>query len=138
MKKTTLALVLSVFAASSIFPTLSYADGPGHHGKPPHHDNGHHRGPAHGPAHHAPIHHGKPHPHRVYRDHFSWQGHDFRRGRPLPAHFRGHGYRVDDWRRHGLYEPPRGSYWSYIDGKYVLVAAATGIIGAIILNNVLN
>ena len=140
MKKTTLTLMMGIFAAGSIFPTLSYADGPGHH------DNGNHRGPIHhvqrAPVHHAPIHrapvhhapayHGNPH-----HGHFSWQGHDFRRGHPLPARYRGHGYRVDDWRGRGLYEPPRGSYWSYINGNYVLVAAATGIITSIILNNAL-
>ncbi|MCK8188321.1 RcnB family protein, partial [Erwinia amylovora] len=52
-----------------------------------------------------------------------------------PRRYRGGDYRVDDWRARGLDEPPRGAHWAYIDGTYVLIAAATGLITAIIVGN---
>lgn len=64
-----------------------------------------------------------------------WQGYDFRPGKPVPRSFRGDRYRVYDWRGYGLPKPPRGHHWSYIDGNYVLIAVATGVITSIILNN---
>ncbi|MCQ4010676.1 RcnB family protein, partial [Klebsiella pneumoniae] len=33
---------------------------------------------------------------------------------------------VRDWSDRGLPPPPEGHHWSYIDGNYVLIAAATG------------
>ncbi|PWC11430.1 hypothetical protein B4923_13965 [Brenneria roseae subsp. americana] len=72
------------------------------------------------------------------RDHFVWSGNDFRKGHPAPQRFRGDSYRVNDWRARGLHEPPAGQHWAYIDGNYVLIAAATGIITAILLNSALN
>lgn len=41
-------------------------------------------------------------------------------------------YRVVDWRRHHLRRPPRGYEWRQVNGDYVLAAAATGLIAAII------
>lgn len=70
-------------------------------------------------------------------DHFAYGGHDFRKGQPAPQAFRGNDFRVNDWRARGLPAPPRGHHWSYIDGRYVLIAAATGIITSIILNSAL-
>ena len=134
MKKTTLALIFAAFTASTLFSSASYADPPGHHGHPggpAHHNNGHFHPPR------GPQHHGNPHHYKSY-DHFAWKGHDFRRGHPLPPHFRARDYRIDDWHHRGLHRPPRGSYWSYIDGHYVLIAAATGVVTSIILNSVLN
>ncbi|WJY14513.1 RcnB family protein [Pectobacteriaceae bacterium CE90] len=149
MKKKMLSLVMMVFAVSSAFPTISWADqldnreqmrspgnypygetGPNH--KPiahvaeaDRHNNGndrkHHSGPV-----------------AIERDHFAWKGHDFRKGRPMPSHFQGQRYRVHDWRARGLQQPPSGHYWSYIDGNYVLIAATTGVITAIILNSAVN
>lgn len=68
--------------------------------------------------------------------HFAYQGHDFERGKPVPDHYKGGDYRVDDWRDKGLPPPPDGQHWAYIDGNYVLIAATTGIITSIILNSV--
>lgn len=148
MKKTTLALVLSVFTVSSFFSSLSHADGPGngpdrqwHQQDGGQHDRGnrHDRQANGGPDRHenrASDHHDARF-HSAERDHFAWNGHDFRRGQPLPPRFRGNDYRIDDWHRRGLYEPPRGAYWGYIDGNYVLIAAATGVITSIILGNAL-
>ena len=170
MKKTTLALVISVFTASTLFSSLSQADGPGNgpdrqwkqgghdnRGNGGGHDNrgnggdrnnrGNGGGQDHrearnergGPDRHDARNDRGPGPqwHRVERDHFAWSGHDFRRGHPMPPRFRGDDYRVNDWRDRGLYEPPRGAHWAYVDGNYVLIAAATGIITAILLNGAL-
>lgn len=163
MKKTTLTLIASFIACSTLFSSVSWADGPGDqrwqshggdqhqdHGRGP--DHGGDRGPDRGDNHDRGHDHDRgpgPDRHDHYADHrmpeghrggdrFAWGGHDFRRGYPAPPEFRGPHYRVDDWRDRGLYEPPRGEHWAYIDGNYVLVAAATGIITAILLNGAFN
>ncbi|MDU6077967.1 MAG: RcnB family protein [Pantoea sp.] len=127
MKKTTLRVIATFIACSSLISTLSWADGPGdHHGQPwQQHDGNRHDGDRHDDRGRG-------------RDHFAWNGHDFRRGHPMPHEYRGPHYRVDDWRERRLPEPPRGEYWSYIDGNYVLIAAATGIITSLILGNAFN
>lgn len=145
MKKTTLALIISVFTASSLFTTLSYADGPGNGPDREWHQQGGHDNHG-GDERHVDRHDDRGHNERGddhrgrggpgERDHFAWQGHDFRRGHPAPDRFRGDDYRVDDWRDRGLDEPPRGEHWAYVDGNYVLIAAATGIITSIILGNI--
>ncbi|MBK0001501.1 RcnB family protein [Erwinia sp. S38] len=149
MKKTTLALVLSVLTASSFFSTFSHADGPGNGPERQWHQQGggqpdrgdrHDRNDRGGPDRHdnrGPDRDNHERFRPAERDRFAWNGHDFRRGQPLPPHFRGNDYRVDDWHRRGLYEPPRGAYWGYIDGNYVLIAAATGVITSIILGSAL-
>lgn len=45
------------------------------------------------------------------------------------------GYRVNDWRRYHLQRPPRGYEWRRVDNQYVLAAAATGLIMALVLAN---
>lgn len=54
-------------------------------------------------------------------------------GQPLPSGYRGEAYVVSDWQSRGLYEPPPGYRWSYVDGQYVLAAVATGVIAAAFL-----
>ncbi len=66
-----------------------------------------------------------------------WRGNDFRKGHPAPAPFRGDEYRVRDWSDRGLPPPPEGHHWSHIDGNYVLIAAATGIITSILVSGAL-
>ncbi|RRZ93687.1 RcnB family protein [Erwinia sp. 198] len=144
MKKTTLALLIAVFSASSLFSTVTQADGPP--GQAWHHQGGHEghggpgdrdrpgRGPDRGPDFEGHRGHG-PDRHFEERDRFAWQGHEFHRGQPLPPRFRGDDYRVNDWHARGLHEPPRGERWAYIDGNYVLIAAATGVITSILLNS---
>lgn len=60
----------------------------------------------------------------------------FRRNERLSRAYRGSSgsrYVVEDWRDHrGLYAPPQGMRWSYIDGRYILATIATGIIYNII------
>ena len=57
------------------------------------------------------------------------------RGQRLDARYRGNGYYVSDWRRHGLRAPPRGYRWQKVDNQYVLAAVATGLIASVILAN---
>ncbi|MEM6050706.1 RcnB family protein [Erwinia sp. P7711] len=57
---------------------------------------------------------------------------DFHRGRPLPEKYRGEGYQVTDWHKRGLKAPPAGHRWQNVNGNYVLIAVATGVITSII------
>ena len=54
-------------------------------------------------------------------------------GQPLPAGYQGEAYVVTEWQSRGLYEPPPGYRWRYVDGQYVLATVATGIIAAAFL-----
>lgn len=56
-----------------------------------------------------------------------------RKGGRLADDYRGDG--VPDYRKHGLRKPPRGHEWRKVDGNYVLVAVATGIIASVIAAN---
>lgn len=128
MKKTILTVMIGILTAGSFFSSLSQARGP---------DDGQHRswhqqqgGRDHrSDDRHADHHHGG----RGERNYFSWRGDDFRLGHPAPERYRGSDYRIDDWGHRGLDAPPRGAHWAYIDGNYVLMAAATGIVTAIII-----
>lgn len=57
------------------------------------------------------------------------------KGQRLDARYRGNGYYVSDYRRHGLRTPPRGYRWQKVDNQYVLAAVATGLIASVILAN---
>jgi Ni/Co efflux regulator RcnB len=59
----------------------------------------------------------------------------FYRGERLPSDYRRPQYVVNDWRGHGLRNPPRGYHWVQTGGDYVLVAIATGIILELLLNH---
>ncbi|KEA50447.1 membrane protein [Mangrovibacter sp. MFB070] len=133
MKKLT-ALVL---VAACSMTSLAWADGhgPDNQGQQPWQEQQGHGQQG------QPQDHGKNHydPKKMHQgDHFAWNGHDFRRGHPAPDRFRGDDYRVNDWRDRGLPNPPSGQHWAYIDGNYVLIAAATGVITSIILNSALH
>lgn len=52
--------------------------------------------------------------------------HQYRKGERLSPAYRG--LRVSDWRARGLRGPARGQEWRQIDGRYLLVATATGVI----------
>lgn len=62
------------------------------------------------------------------------QGPRWHRGDRLPQAYRNPRYVVHDWRAHRLSAPPRGQQWMHVDAGFVLVAAATGIITQLILN----
>ena len=145
---------------SCVFSTVSWADGPGGnnhgqqqtwqnnagHGGPDgkgpqanhRQGNGDNRGPERGHQGRGGEAHDNRPQQRHEQDHFAWNGHDFRKGQPVPERFRGKDYRINDWNDRGLPAPPRGHHWSYIDGNYVLIAAATGIITSILINGALN
>jgi Ni/Co efflux regulator RcnB len=59
---------------------------------------------------------------------------DWHKGDRLPNEYRDRNYIVDDWRGHGLHQPPRGYHWVGVDGDYVLAAVATGVIANILLS----
>jgi Ni/Co efflux regulator RcnB len=86
------------------------------HAAAPHQHGGGHQG--HGRPQHAG---GPPVPHR-----------DWHQGSRLPSSYRGNQYVVDDWRGHHLHEPPRGYHWVNVNGEYVLVAIASGVIASIL------
>lgn len=70
------------------------------------------------------------------RNHANSRGHD----RHEPPRGGGHlqrdhrGDYVRDYKRHGLRAPGRGQQWRHVDGRYVLIAAATGLIADVVLN----
>lgn len=134
MKKIlSLAIILSCALTS-----VSWADGPGgnNHGQQQVWQQDAGRGGPNGNRQQGPQ--GNPHQARHEQDHFAWNGHDFRKGHPAPERFRGNDYRINDWNDRGLPAPPHGQHWSYIDGNYVLIAAATGIITSILINGALS
>lgn len=149
MKKTTLTLIASLLTCSTLFSQVSWADDHDHDDgqrKPVPHQNDDHRSDNRGPdqnrgrddSRHDQDNNRRGRDARNDRDHFAWQGHDFRRGHAIPQEYRGDHYRVADWHERGLREPPRGYHWANIDGNYVLIAAATGVITALVLNSALN
>ncbi|WP_313654554.1 RcnB family protein [Pantoea sp.] len=153
MKRTTLTLIASLLTCSTLFSQATWADGhpmpvpPQNSDRgPDSHDHNPNRGrdnPGHGDRklHDQGREHHEDHSRRNRdhaRDHFAWQGDDFRRGHPVPPEYRGDRYRVADWHERGLREPPRGYHWADIDGNYVLIAAATGVITALVLNSAMN
>ncbi|MBT0725620.1 hypothetical protein HH682_14620 [Rosenbergiella sp. S61] len=73
-------------------------------------------------------------PHYARRD-FFYGGHHFRPGGRYPHRYYQDRYWVNDWHRHGLGAPPSGQRWAKVNGNYVLIAIATGVITSLILNN---
>lgn len=70
---------------------------------------------------------------QAYRHDMPRPGQEWRKGGRVPEKFRGAGYQVNDWRSHDLPAPPRGHRWVRVNGDYVLVAIATGVIAQILL-----
>ena len=59
----------------------------------------------------------------------------FQRGGYLPWQYRSHAYYVNDWHAYPrLYAPPYGQQWVNVDGEFLLVAIATGLIANALLN----
>jgi Ni/Co efflux regulator RcnB len=61
--------------------------------------------------------------------------HNWVKGARMPKQYRTQHYVVNDWRRHGLKQPPRGQQWVQYGGDYLLVAIATGVITQLILGH---
>ncbi|MFR0688608.1 RcnB family protein [Enterobacterales bacterium AE_CKDN230030158-1A_HGKHYDSX7] len=53
---------------------------------------------------------------------------DWRRGVAVQPAYRGDRYWVTDWQARHLYAPPRDHRWLYVNGDYILVAIASGLI----------
>lgn len=74
-------------------------------------------------------------PRVVYRDvHVVHQGPRWHRGQYLPREYRGPRYVVVNHHPQ-LYAPPRGHQWMQVNGEFLLVAVATGLIAHAILNH---
>ena len=66
---------------------------------------------------------------RDYR-HSNW-----RKGGRIDRNDWNRGHRVHDWQHRHLQRPPRGYEWRQVDNNYVLAAAATGLIAALVMAN---
>jgi Ni/Co efflux regulator RcnB len=70
--------------------------------------------------------------HGGYHDngrHLGWYKHGYRRGDRAPVVYLQPRYYVNDYRAYRLAPPPRGYRWVRpVDGHYLLVAIATGVI----------
>ena len=58
--------------------------------------------------------------------------HQVRRGERLPARYQAHQHVIEDWRALRLPRPPRGHQWVDADGRYALVAIATGRVAQVV------
>lgn len=99
-------------------------------------DNGYEQ---HSKRHNHGRHHGYNKPKNPYNNGIHSPNRVFYRGDQLPVQYRGdrgQRYVIADWHSHdGLYAPPVGMRWTYIDGRYILATIATGIIYNIIYGN---
>lgn len=79
------------------------------------------------------------HPHGMPPGHAKRMGagpdHNWVKGGRVPQQYRGYQYVVNDWRGHGLKQPPRGHQWVQYGSDYLLVAIASGVIAQLILGN---
>ena len=110
-------LSMSVGTAIAQQRDEDHGGGPSHNSHMSPHGNGH-RPPPHEASLGGP---GGPVPHN-----------DWHKGDRLPAEYRDHNYRVDNWHEHGLEPPPRGYQWVGVNGDYVLAAIATGVIASVL------
>jgi Ni/Co efflux regulator RcnB len=68
-------------------------------------------------------------PHHGWHDHSDWH-----KGGYVSHDDWNHGRQID-YRRYHLRRPPRGYEWREVNGNYVMVAVATGLIASLILNH---
>jgi len=75
--------------------------------------------------------------HRHHRHHKRWKKHrDYHRGERIEVVYLEPRYYVEDYHHYQLRQPPRGHRWVRTDdGRFVLVAVATGIIADILLGH---
>lgn len=86
-----------------------------------HHRRGYDRGPRGGP----PAWHRGPPPRVIVVP--PPRGPRWSRGERLPHRYMAP-HHVVDWRRHNFRPPPRGHHWVHVNGEYLLVGIATGLI----------
>jgi Ni/Co efflux regulator RcnB len=67
-------------------------------------------------------------------DHDNYGHRNWRKGGRIERHDWNRGQRVD-YRRYKLQRPARGYEWRRVDNNYVLAAAATGLIAALVIAN---
>jgi len=112
MKRMLTGAAAAVIALTSLSSAALAQPGPDRHGPPGYdHRDDRHDG------------HGGPQGHHNWRKGDRISRNDWRR------------YQSVDWRRHHLRQPPRGYEWREVDGQYVMAAAATGLVAAIIMAN---
>lgn len=58
---------------------------------------------------------------------------NWRKGGRIDRHDWNRGRRIADYRRYKLQRPPRGYEWRQVDNNFVLAAAATGLIAALVI-----
>jgi Ni/Co efflux regulator RcnB len=74
-------------------------------------------------------------PHYVYSQPSYRSAQRFYRGSYLPHEYRQRGYYVSNWHAYpGLYAPAYGQQWVNVDGQFLLVAIASGLIANALLN----
>ncbi|MGB3071735.1 MAG: RcnB family protein [Ottowia sp.] len=134
MKRKTQSLMAGLLSMLMVSAPAFAQPGPGHDRNGP--QRGHERHDQHmqGPGHHNPSRpQVRPAPRGpqvvVYPEYRR-----FNRGDRLPPQYRQPQYVVNDWRGHGLRQPPRGYHWVQNGSDYVLVAIATGVISAVVIN----
>lgn len=101
------------------------------------HDDHHHARAGYNHGHHDDDDDDRRHHHRGNKHkHKGWKRDHYRRGERIEVvHVERH-YYVDDYEHYHLRQPPRGHRWIRTDdGKYLLVAVATGIIADILLHH---
>jgi Ni/Co efflux regulator RcnB len=137
-------IVAALLCASlGLAATASFAQpAPGGPGGPGQYDNDHgnHGGP--GPQEHGPAPHMNPHMSDQRPSHPPEHANmppprheDWRKGERLEQDYRNRQYVIDNWHEHNLRQPPRGYQWVGVNGDYLLVAAATGIIAQVVLSH---
>jgi Ni/Co efflux regulator RcnB len=57
---------------------------------------------------------------------------DWKSGGTAPAAYRGKQYQVSNWKASHLSQPPANHRWLKVNGDYVLVSIATGVIASIV------
>lgn len=74
--------------------------------------------------------------HHHRRKHHKHKHRDYRRGERIEVVYMEPRYYVDDYEHYHLRQPPRGHRWVRTeDGRYILIAVATGIIADILLHH---
>lgn len=112
-------VVVAALIGSILLPSAAFAQS-----RPYNPNNGHHHSQRHAPI---PHHYQKPGHHVSKQKAPRWA-----RGKALPREYRRNVVRSNDYRRHGLRQPPRGYQWVRVDNQYLMIAAATGLISSII------
>ena len=99
------------------------------------HDDHHHARAGYNHDHHDDDDDDRRHRHHGHK-HKGWKRDHYRRGERIEVvHVERH-YYVDDYEHYHLRRPPHGHRWIRTDdGKYLLVAVATGIIADILLHH---